>query len=108
MRFINLNCNGLKSPELQAVIVEPILLSCIDGSTIDDLIYAIQKILSPSLSYNILKEYLFHLVNYELISYNGQKQIFIIESGGLDLLDWINEQKADMDIDNKDMTITIE
>lgn len=108
MSFIN--CNKIsKSPELQAVIVEPILLSCIDGASIDDLVYVMQKVLlSLSSSYNTLKKYLFHLINYELILYNGQKQIYTIEDGGLDLLEWIKREKKIMDVDSKDIIITVE
>ncbi len=105
MRFVD--CKSLKSPELQAVIVEPILLSCIDGSAIDNLVCTIQRIL-PSFSYTILKKYLFHLINYELISYNGQEQIFVIEIGGHDLLDWIKINKIDMNIGNEDIVISLE
>lgn len=46
-----------------------------------------------SLMYDIAKKYLFYLIDYGLVSYNGQKQIFVIEDGGNDLLCMIEEKK---------------
>ncbi|MDQ6723893.1 MAG: hypothetical protein M3Z01_06485 [Thermoproteota archaeon] len=97
---------GLKSPKLQAVIVEPILVSCIYKISIYDLVNEMQRIL-PLLS-NKLKKYLFHLINYELISYNGQKQVYIIEDGGLDLLYMIKREKEMTMSDSNDIIITLE
>jgi hypothetical protein len=105
MIFTNSN-KSLKSPEFQAVIVEAILQSCITGSYIYELIDVIERII-PS-PYNTLRKYLFHLINYELISYNGQKQIYMIEDGGLDLLDWIKREKIIMAACSEDIIITIE
>lgn len=105
MIFTNSN-KSLKSPEFQAVIVEAILQSCISGSYIYELIDVIERII-PS-PYNILRKYLFHLINYELISYDGQKQIYTIEDKGLDLMDWIKREKIIMAVSSEDIIITIE
>lgn len=105
MDFINCN-ERTKSPELQYVIVERILLSCVNGASINKLVFAMQRILP--LPYNTIKKYLFYLINYELISYNGQKQMYTIESVGLDLLAWIESEKKIMALDIKDIVITIE
>jgi hypothetical protein len=56
----------------------------------------------------IIKEYLFYLIDYELVSYNGQKQIFSIEYWGFGLLDMIDEEKRQEKIDIDDITITFE
>jgi hypothetical protein len=105
MSFINSN-KIAKSPELQADIVKSILLSCIDGVSINGLFCAFQRTL-PS-PYDGLKKYLFHLIDYDLISYNGQTQMYTTEEGGHDLLDWINRERMIMNVDIKDIVITIE
>lgn len=94
-----------KSPELKAVTVEHILMSCIEGASIIELVYAKQKMLPLP---HEMKKYLFHLIDYELISYDGQRQTYTIEEGGLDLLDWIKREKMSMAADVEDIVITIE
>jgi hypothetical protein len=91
---------------LQGCIVEPILLSCINGSFIYDIASSLQKILP--ISYDNLKMYLFYLIDYDLMSYNGQNQIFIIEDSGYDLLEMIDKEKRQGKNDIKDIVITIE
>jgi hypothetical protein len=61
-------------------IVEYILLLCAGEVTFDDLTQLI------SLSPMVLKKYLFYLIDYYLISYSGQKQIYLIKDKGLELL----------------------
>jgi len=41
----------------------------------------------------MIKNYLFYLIDFEAISYNGQKKIFKISDGGLDLLEMIDKEK---------------
>ena len=96
---------SIKPPELQGVVVEHILLSCIEGASINDLVSAKQRIL-PS-QHNV-KKHLFHMIDYELISYNGQTQTYAIEEGGLDLLEWIEREKMIMAVGIQDIVITIE
>jgi predicted transcriptional regulator len=62
-------------------IVEYILLLCAGELTFDDLMQ-----LMTSSSPTILKKYLFYLIDYDLISYNGQKQVYLIRDKGLELL----------------------
>ena len=62
-------------------IVEYILLLCAEETTFDDLMQ-----LMISSSPTILKKYLFYLIDYDLISYNGQKQVYLIKHRGLELL----------------------
>jgi hypothetical protein len=61
-------------------IVEYILLLCAGEVTFDDLTHLISS--SPM----VLKKYLFYLINYDIISYSGQKQIYLIKDKGLELL----------------------
>ena len=111
---------SLKSPKLQAIIVEPILLSCANGTSIYQLKLVLQRLLilnssslsslpSSKQSYNTLKKYLFYLINYDLIKYNGQRQIYELRDEGFDFLDWIKREKKDLGVeDNKDILITME
>ena len=71
-------------------IVEYILLLCAVETTFDDLM----QLMIPS-SPAILKKYLFYLIDYDLISYSGQKQVYLIKDRGLELLSRIMmENKA--------------
>jgi hypothetical protein len=58
--------------------------------------------------YKILKKYFFYLVCYGLVSYNGKRQIYVIEDGGLDLLYKIHKEKQNTYTHYEDFTITIE
>ncbi len=96
----------IKSPALQAVVVEPILKLCVNGITMSDLKLKTDSMLS--LMYDIAKKYLFYLIDYGLVSYNGQKQIFVIEDGGNDLLCMIEEKKRQLTTNINNITITFE
>jgi len=62
-------------------IVEYTLLLCTMETTFDDLM----QLMIPS-SPAILKKYLFYLIDYDFISYSGQKQVYLIKDRGLELL----------------------
>jgi hypothetical protein len=98
--------NDSKSPVLQAVIIEPILISCINKVSFYVLALAIQKIMPISIIE--IKKYLFYLVDYGLVSYNGLHQVFTIEDGGFGLLDMIDREKRQEKVNLKDITITFE
>ena len=55
----------------------------------------------------MIKNYLFYLIDFEAISYNGQKKIIKISDGGLDLLEMIDKEKKQKK-DIKDIIITFE
>jgi hypothetical protein len=62
-------------------IVVYILFLCLAEVTFDDLVR-----LMTSTSSTRLKKYLFYLIDYDLISYSGHKQVYIIKSKGLQVL----------------------
>jgi hypothetical protein len=95
-----------KSPALEAAVIEPILISCINNVSFYVLALSIQKIIP--ISFSELKKYLFYLVDYGLVSYNGLQQVFTIEDGGFGLLDMIDREKRQEKINIKDITITFE
>jgi hypothetical protein len=98
--------NDTKSPELQASIIEPILLSCMDGISFNLLLLIMRKILQI---YSFkLKRYLFYLIDYGVISYDGLKQAYKIENGGLGLLEMIKKEKIREKADINEITITFE
>jgi len=97
---------NIKSPELQAVLVESILLECTDNKSFFDISLKIHNKMSVSV-FN-LKKYLFYMIDYELISYNGDKQIFVLEDAGDELLDRIINLKQRNKEDIKKIKITFE
>lgn len=96
----------IEFPELQANIVEPILILCINKSSMFEISWKIQTMLSlPSY---IIKNYLFYLIDYEVISYDGQKRIFTITDGGYELLYMIEKETRQENKDIKDISIVFE
>lgn len=97
----------IKSPKLNAEIVENILLILSPNELcIDEIFFDIQNIMQLSLTE--LKKYLVYLIDFELVTYNGQKRVYFIEDGGFDLLDNIKTEKNSLNKDYEDMTITLE
>jgi predicted transcriptional regulator len=96
----------IKSQELEAIIVEQILAICINGARFNELKDAIQKV--ASFSHYILKKYLFYLIEYGIISYQGQNQMYIITWEGLNLLFIINIEKGIRQSDIEDIVICLE
>jgi hypothetical protein len=104
--------NASKLPKLQAMIVESILICCNNGSSFHNLVLVLQRKLpsssSPRPSNYTIKKHLFHLINYDLIKYSGQKREYDLQDEGFVLLDWIKKEKIKMNADIKDILITIE
>lgn len=98
--------NDTKSPELKASIIESILLCCSYNTTFNLLVITVQK--TFRISYHELKNYLFYMIEYGVISYNGQKQEYKIEEGGLDLLNVIKKEKNQGKDNINNITITFE
>jgi hypothetical protein len=95
-----------RSPKLKASIIEIILLLCINGISLYELPLEIRQM--SSLPCKTIKKYLFYLASYELVSYDGQRQIYMTEDGGLDLLYKIHQEKQNTLANIEDFTITIE
>jgi hypothetical protein len=98
--------NDTKSPELQAFIIEPVLSCCLCSVSFNFLLKAIQK--RFQISCHDLKIYLFYMIEYDVLSYNGQKQSYEIEEGGLNLLSMIKKEKTQGKVNIKDITIRFE
>ena len=91
---------------MQAAILKPILTLCIEGISICELSWKIQSIFP--LPYTTIKRYLFYLIEYDVISYSGQRQKYRMELGGFGLLDLIHQEINQMGTDINDITITLE
>ena len=105
----NLNRNNSQQDDaiyLKVAEVEPILESCIYGSTFSEIHSIVQKIIP--ISESALRKYIFYLINNSFISYNGGKKLFVIESGGLQLLEFIYAQIEKRTVDYTDLMIKIQ
>jgi predicted transcriptional regulator len=100
------NSSIIRSPKLKGTIIENILLLLSQKElSISELSIQIQG--KIRISDKVFKKYLIYLVDYELITYNGQRRVYLIEDGGLELLDKINKEKNDGMIDSEDIIIII-
>ena len=91
---------------LKVAITESILLACIKGSSFSEIELHIPRAIPTSKA--ILREYLYHLVNNSLISYNRVKKVYIIEANGWDLLYRIYSQRESSISDYTDLIIKVE
>lgn len=102
----------IKSPDLQASVVEPILLRCTNKVSFYVLALTIQQ--RVPMSFSEIKKYLFYLIDYGFVSYNGQEQMFTIEDVGFGLLDMIDifigskRERGLEETDINDVVITFE
>jgi len=100
---------NIEPSEMPADIIEPILLRCIEKVSFNVLLLTIQQQqIKPQISSSDLKKYLFYLIGYNIISYNGQKQMFTIKDEGVGLLHMIEKEKKIENTDIKDIFITFE
>ena len=95
-----------KSPELKAIIVEQILVVCVNRTRFNELFDIVRRI--TSLPRYILKKYLFQLIEYGIISYQGENQVYVITRTGLELLSIVNREKRTTQLDFKDIVICLE
>src|SRR4051794_37882105 len=108
----------IKLPKLKTIIVENILLLLyLKDFIIFKFLFKFQRRLpyspspsssSPISSCKLFKKYLVYLADCELISYDGQRQVYTIEDNGRDILIWISKEKKRLMAEGEDITITIE
>lgn len=96
----------LKSLELEGTVVESILEGCIKEASIVEITFITQGVLQRSL--NTIKKYLFYLIECDLITYSGQKQVFVITKYGWDLLARIKMEKISIGSENIDIMLSLE
>ena len=96
----------IEPPQLEAEIIEYILFNSIAKISFNDLLYKIQNNL-PISSF-ILKKYLYHLIEYGLLSYEGQFQKYIMEDEAFNMLTLIYNEKIDNNTNIHDILITFD
>jgi predicted transcriptional regulator len=69
--------------KLEAEVVEIILEACANETTFSELRYLLSYV---SLPRHTLKKYLFFLIEYDLISYEGRDKVFVITKDGWNVL----------------------
>ena len=69
---------------LYSDILEHILIWCIDKISIYELSSKIQT--KFTLSYALLKKYLFYLIDFQYVSYDGQRHVYITEKRRMEML----------------------
>jgi hypothetical protein len=99
------NNNHIKFHTLKGIIVEDILLCCIDYTSILELSFEIQRILP--VPFSSIKIYLFYLIDYGFISYNGQKHMLLTEKKGFELLYEFNKKKKVAMVDSEDIDLIL-
>jgi predicted transcriptional regulator len=97
--------HSIKSQELEAIIVEQILALCFYGAGFNELVDTTQRV---AFSRHVLKIYLFYLIEYGIISYQGKKQVYVITWEGLNLLSMIDIEKRIRRSDIEDVVICLE
>ena len=102
MRPIDNNVH-IKIYKLKGIIVEDILLYCMGYASISYLSFELQRILP--LPFSSIKIYLFYLIDYGFLSYNGQKQMLLTEKKEFELLYEISKKKKIEMVKSEDIEI---
>jgi hypothetical protein len=97
------NNNHIKFYKLNGVIVEHILLYCMGYASILEISFELQRILP--LPFYSTKIYLFYLIDYGFISYNGKKQMLMTEKKGFELLYEISKKKKIEMVNSEDIEL---
>ncbi|CAN5883636.1 hypothetical protein BH23THE1_BH23THE1_01110 [soil metagenome] len=91
---------------MQAVILQPILLVCSKGSSIQSIYCNIQRLLP--ISDELIKKYLFYLIEYGLIYYNGNNHSYFSSDAGVNLLFKIERKKVTEKITTSEILLYLE
>jgi hypothetical protein len=81
--------NSIESAEtipvyLRTSIVEPILQACLKEASLHSIHKSIENI--HVISDEILRKYVYHLINGNFLKYDGQRKVFVLLPDGADLL----------------------
>lgn len=91
---------------MQAVIFQPILIMCLKGSSIQSIYCNIQRLLP--ISDELIKKYLFYLIEYGLINYNGNNKSYFSSDAGVNLLFKIERKKVTEKITTSEILLYLE
>lgn len=91
---------------MQAVIFQPILLMCLKGASIQKICSIVHRLLS--ISDELIKKYLFYLIEYGLVSYNGSSQFHFSSHDGINLLFKIERKKLTEKLTTSEILLYLE
>src|SRR6476659_2732833 len=102
-----------KAPKLKAKLVALLLRATIKGLATRDIDKLIRNSASSSgqiskLTIHTIKKYLYYLIEYGLILYDGTNQVFIIKNSGIKLLAIIIMSIKKYSLDIEKMSIGLE
>lgn len=101
-----------KSLTLKAELVLLLLRYTVKGLTVSDINKLVRNLTSSnyfsSLSRKTIKEYLYYLIEYDLICYDGTKHVFVINKSGISFLYIIAASIKKYSLDVKHMSIGFE
>lgn len=92
MEVVGRDYKNSKKILIKAAILQPILVSCFDGTTIPHLISTISSMMP--IRNELVKEYLFYMIECNLITYSGRLRSFFIAKDGINLLLQIESMKS--------------
>ena len=104
MNIPNDYSNNSKSPKLRVIVIEIILLHSIEGFAACD-IDELKRIIVSS---QTLKKYLYYLIEYDLLLYDGIKPAFVMKERGFTLLYTIGNSRKKYSLDIKKLLIVFE
>ena len=102
-----------KAPKLKAILVALLLRATIKGLATSDIDKLIRNSTSSSgqissITMHTIKKYLYYLIEYGLILYEGTNQVFIIKNSGIKLLVVIIMSIKKYSLDIEEMSIGFE
>jgi hypothetical protein len=104
--------NDTKAPRFKAKLVAILLRATIKGLATSDIDKLIRNSTSSgqisALTIHTIKKYLYYLIEYGLILYDGTNQVFIIKNSGINLLAIIIMSIKKYSLDIEKMSIGFE
>ncbi len=105
MKVVKSNKENGKKITMKAIIIQPILISCFQGITISNLVSTISMVMP--IHSDLIKKYLFYMIEYNLLIYNGRKQLFTTSRDGVNLLLQIELMKATEKLDTSQIFLQV-
>ena len=69
---------------MKAIMLQPILVACFEGVTLSRLLSTVSSIMP--VQKDLVKKYLFYMIECNLIKYSGRLKSFLIAKEGINLL----------------------
>lgn len=105
MELIGSDNESGKKIVMKAIILQPILVSCFEGVTISHLISTVSSIMP--VQNDLVKKYLFYMIECNLITYSGRLKSFLIAKEGINLLLQIELTKSKENLSTEQIFLQI-